>query len=372
MKLGWKSDPLRVDKTYGTPLLGESVLGLSGIHHFEDTSGGGGIFRSSFLGHGLTILTSILSIAHLLHHGFTEATTTFMNLSEPKGISDNGDIIDCVNIYKQISFDNPFIKSSQLNLNLEKQMKRDNSFPKNKLVQGWHRNGECPFQTVPIIRSFTRHTKTFQKPLSAMKFGDNKNRDHAVVWEKEGAYLGASAKFSISNPQTQPNDFSLAQIRLLNGMDTRHLNSIQAGWTVHPLLFGDYQTRFFTYWTGDNYNRTGCYNLQCEGFVQTSRTFAIGSPISISSEIKVSIFKEYETGDWWLELDNELIGYWPRILFSRYLNAFNSTISKISWGGEVYYKDDSGQHTATQMGNGQFPGKGAIRASHVRNLQVSF
>ncbi|XP_047324526.1 uncharacterized protein LOC124928039 [Impatiens glandulifera] len=255
-------------------------------------------------------LTGIIAIAHLLHHGFTEATTTFMNLSEPKGTSGNGDIIDCVNIYKQISFDNPLIKSSQLNLNLEKQMKRYNSFPKNKLVQDWHKNGECPFQTVPIIRSLRRHTKTFQQKLSAIKFGDNKNRDHAVVWDKEGAYLGASAKFSVSNPQTQPNDFSLVQIRLLNGMDTRRLNSIQAGWT------------------------------------------------------------EYATGDWWLELDNILIGYWPRIIFSHYLNDINSTISKISWGGEVYYEDDSDQHTGTQMGNGLFPGKGPIRASHVRNLRV--
>ncbi|XP_047324643.1 uncharacterized protein LOC124928157 [Impatiens glandulifera] len=179
----------------------------------------------------------IIAIAHLLNHGFTEATATVIDLSKPKGTvktikSDYGDIIDCVSIYKQISFDNPLIKSSQLNLNLEKQ--------------------------------------------------------HAVVWDKEGAYLGASAKFSVPNPRTQQNDFSLAQIWLLTAMDTPRLNAIEAGWT------------------SDRYNRTGCYNLLCEGFVQTSRTFAVGSPLSISSEIKVSVFKDSETGNWWLQVDDDL------------------------------------------------------------------
>ncbi|XP_047324686.1 uncharacterized protein LOC124928196 [Impatiens glandulifera] len=231
----------------------------------------------------------IIAIAHLLHHGFIEATTTVINLSKPKGTvktikSDYGDIIDCISIYKQISFDNPLIKSSQLNLNLEKQ---------------------------------------------------------------EGEYLGASAKFSVPNPRTQQDDFSLAQIWLITEMDTQRLNAIEAGWT------------------SDRYNRTGCYNLLCEGFVQTSRTFAVGSPLSISSEIKVSVFKDSETGNWWLQVDDEFIGYWPRIIF----NALNSTVDKILWGGEVYYKDHSGEHTTTEMGNGQFPVNGT-RASHVRNLQV--
>ncbi|XP_047324696.1 uncharacterized protein LOC124928204 [Impatiens glandulifera] len=300
-------------------------------------------------------------------------------MSQPSGLdisgkSDNGDIIDCVNIYKQISFDNPSIKRSQLNLNLEKQRKRDNSFPKNKLVQGWHRNGECPFQTVPILRPLRRQTSSFQ-PLLASKSVDITKREHAVVWNQQGAYYGASAKFSVWNPRTEENDFSLTQLWLVDEVHSSKLNSIEAGWTVHPNLFGDNKTRFFIYWTTDYYNKTGCYNLECSGFVQTSRTFALGSSLSLpiskydkkSSELKASVFKNKESGDWLLELDNEVIGYWPYELF----DGLNASASRISWGGEVYKSNSSSKrHTTTQMGSGHFPKEGYLRASHIRNLLV--
>ncbi|XP_047333159.1 uncharacterized protein LOC124936691 [Impatiens glandulifera] len=224
-------------------------------------------------------------VAHLLPYGFTYATTTFMNFSKPKGTlktikSDNGDVIDCIDIYKQIAFDNPLIKSLQLNLYLDKQMKIDNSLPENKLVQGWHRNGKCPFQTVPILRTLKNQFKSFQ-PFPAIKYADFKKHEHAAVWNKKGEYHGTSAKFSVSNPRTEKNDFSLSQLWLASGLNTLKLNSIEAGWTR------------------DSYGKTGCYNLRCPGFVQTSQTFALGSPLELpisthdkkSSDIQISIYK---------------------------------------------------------------------------------
>ncbi|XP_047324654.1 uncharacterized protein LOC124928167 [Impatiens glandulifera] len=214
-----------------------------------------------------------------------------------QGESDYGDIIDCVNIYKQISFDNPLIKSSQLNLNLE-QMKRDNYFPKNKIVQDWHRNGECPFQTVPIIRSLTRETSLFHS-LPAIKNVAIKNHEHAMVSNKKGNYYGGSAIFSVSKPRTEEGDFSLVQLWLATDLSTPKSNSIEAGWTVHPHMYGDSKTRFFIYWTNDGYSNTGCYNLKCPGFVQTSQSFAIGAPLILpistldntTTEIQISIYK---------------------------------------------------------------------------------
>ncbi|XP_047319779.1 uncharacterized protein LOC124923846 [Impatiens glandulifera] len=251
----------------------------------------------------------LIVIAHLLHHGFTEATTTFMYLSKSKGTvktieTDYGDIIDCVNIYKQISFDNPFIKSSQLDLNLE-QMKRDNYFPKNKFVQDWHIYGECPFQTVPILRSRRRQTSSFHS-LPAIKNVAFRNHEHAMVSNKKGNYYGGSAIFSVAKPRTEEGDFSSVQLWLATDLGTPKSNSVEAGWIAK------------------------------------------------------------QTGDWWLKVDNETIGYWPHDLFSN----LGANANQILWGGDVYSKPSRHEyHTTTQMGMGAFPRYYKI-ASHVRNLQV--
>ncbi|XP_047306600.1 uncharacterized protein LOC124910019 [Impatiens glandulifera] len=282
----------------------------------------------------------IIAIAHdLLHHGFTEATPTFMYLSKPKGTVQtiktlNGDIIDCVNIYKQISFDNPLIKSSQLDLNLE---------------QDWHIYGECPFQTIPILRSRRRQTSSFHSLPAIKNIVAIKKHEYAMVSNEKGNYYGGSA------------------ISVFRNLKLRK---------VHPHMYGDNITRFFIYWTNNGYNGTGCYNLICPGFVQTSQTFAIGAPLPINSkldnttltEIQISVYKANQTGDWWLKVQNETIGYWPHDLFSN----LGANSNQILWGGDVYSKPKPsrrGFHTTTQMGIGAFPKHYKI-ASHVRNLQV--
>ncbi|XP_030972946.1 protein ASPARTIC PROTEASE IN GUARD CELL 2-like [Quercus lobata] len=49
---------------------------------------------------------------------------------------------------------------------------------------------------------------------------------------------------------------------------------------VSPELYGDNYPRFFTYWTTDVYQATGCYNLLCSGSVQTNNRIAIWAAIS--------------------------------------------------------------------------------------------
>jgi hypothetical protein len=55
---------------------------------------------------------------------------------------------------------------------------------------------------------------------------------------------------------------------------------------VSPQLYGDNSPRFFTYWTTDAYQTTGCYNLLCSGFVQTNSRIAMGAAISPTSGYK--------------------------------------------------------------------------------------
>ncbi|WVZ81619.1 hypothetical protein U9M48_028974 [Paspalum notatum var. saurae] len=65
-----------------------------------------------------------------------------------------------------------------------------------------------------------------------------------------------------------------------------------------PELYGDNNTRLFSYWTRDAYQATGCYNLGCSGFIQTNNKIAIGgsiSPVSIygssQHDINISVRK---------------------------------------------------------------------------------
>ncbi|KAD5802714.1 hypothetical protein E3N88_14074 [Mikania micrantha] len=71
-------------------------------------------------------------------------------------------------------------------------------------------------------------------------------------------------------------------------------------------------------------------------------------------------------GNWWMQLGETVIGYWPASLFS-YLSQSSSLIE---WGGEVINVASGGQHTTTQMGSGHFPQEGAGKASYIKDIQI--
>lgn len=97
-------------------------------------------------------------------------------------------------------------------------------------------------------------------------------------------FYGAKASINVWEPQvSNPTEFSLSQIWIISGSFDDDLNTIESGWQVSPELYGDSKPRFFTYWTTDAYQATGCYNMLCSGFVQTSNRIAIGAPISPTS-----------------------------------------------------------------------------------------
>ncbi|CAN6446194.1 unnamed protein product [Victoria cruziana] len=143
---------------------------------------------------------------------------------------------------------------------------------------------------------------------------------------------------------------------------------------VSPELYGDSHPRFFTYWTTDAYQTTGCYNLLCSGFVQTNNRIAIGaaiSPLSIYGgrqfDISLTIWKDPKRGSWWLEFGSGLlVGYWPSVLFSHLREHANM----VQFGGEIVNTRAYGVHTNTEMGNGHFPREGFGKSSYFRNLQV--
>ncbi|XP_061353950.1 protein neprosin-like isoform X1 [Gastrolobium bilobum] len=323
------------------------------------------------------------------------------NLNRPpvKSIkSPDGDIIDCVHVSHQPAFDHPDLKSHKIQIT-------PNSHPEGRtfgeskvssnskpITQLWHQNGRCPEGSIPIRRTRKddilrassiqkfgkKNQRSFPQPRSAKPLPDlitQSGHQHAIVYVEGDKYYGAKATINVWDPKIQqPNEFSLSQMWILGGSFGQDLNSIEAGWQVSPDLYGDNNTRLFTYWTSDAYQATGCYNLLCSGFIQINSDIALGASIyplskygSSQYDISILVWKDPKEGNWWMQFGNDhVLGYWPAPLFS-YLT---DSASMIEWGGEVVNSQSDGQHTSTQMGSGHFPEEGFGKASYFKNIQT--
>ncbi|CAN6858834.1 unnamed protein product [Brassica oleracea] len=246
-----------------------------------------------------------------------------LNKLELKTIkSEDGDIIDCVDIYKQPAFDHPALRNHKL------QKKHTNT------------------RLIPIQQLETN--TTLARKTVRMFFAVRSN------------YLGAQTNINVWNPSgVQKGDYSSAQMWLLAGDQSEMSEVIEAGWMVNPRVFGDNGTRFFAYLQKDAYRKTGCINLLCSGFVQTSKHLALGAaiePVSRSGHeqyyITVKIYQDSQSKNWWLASHDNVYGYWPRAIFKHLPQGATA----VQWGGEVYSRNVRKKpHTKTPMGSGESP-----------------
>ncbi|KVH88931.1 uncharacterized protein LOC112501465 [Cynara cardunculus var. scolymus] len=298
--------------------------------------------------------------------------------------SPDGDTIDCVLTYHQPAFDHPKLKGTKPLDPPERPEGHDRLEMSSEIHQLWTLSGElCPEGTIPIRRttkqdilranSVRKFGRKIPKPIrrDTSSFG----HEHAVGYVSGNKYYGAKASINVWAPKvTNRYEFSLSQIWVISGSFGNDLNTIEAGWQVSPELYGDNYPRFFTYWTTDAYQTTGCYNLLCSGFIQTNNRIAIGAAISPRSvynggqfDISLMIWKDPKHGNWWLEFGSGiLVGYWPASLFTH----LRDHASMVQFGGEIVNSRASGSHTMTQMGSGHFSGLGFGKASYFRNMQV--
>ncbi|MFS7906124.1 putative neprosin [Helianthus anomalus] len=248
------------------------------------------------------------------------------------------------------------------------------------ITQLWHSNGKCPKGTIPVLRTneedVSKHVKKKSLPFAYSidpEFTSlNENHEYAIV-RTQGNFFGTKATFNLWNPKVQENDeFSLTQLWVTAGPDS-DVNTIEAGWQVYQGKYKDATTRLFIFWTSDGYKQYKCYNLDCPGFIQTNNEIAIGGSLSPTSqvdgsqyEMTILIWKESKEGLWWMQVDGNVIGYWPASLFS-YLSESSS---RVDWGGEVINRRLGGHHTTTQMGSGHFPQEGYRKASYIRNIEI--
>ncbi|CAL0311885.1 unnamed protein product [Lupinus luteus] len=298
--------------------------------------------------------------------------------------SPDGDIIDCVVSHLQPAFDHPHLKGHRPLDPPEKPKDHRKMEELSENFQLWSLSGEsCPEGTIPIRRtteqdmlrasSVRRFGRKIRRPVR--RDTNSNGHEHAVGYVSGEKYYGAKASINVWAPQVANRyEFSLSQMWVISGSFGDDLNTIEAGWQVSPELYGDSYPRFFTYWTSDAYQATGCYNLLCSGFVQTNNKIAIGAAISPTStyaggqfDISLLIWKDPKHGNWWLEFGSGiLVGYWPSFLFTH----LRDHASMVQFGGEIVNSRQTGSHTSTQMGSGHFASEGFGKASYFRNIQV--
>ncbi|WZY79356.1 hypothetical protein YC2023_025740 [Brassica napus] len=245
--------------------------------------------------------------------------------------SEDGDVIDCIDIYKQHAFDHPALRNHKI------QMKPSAEFDAKTTTIPNNGSDDCGSRVQLSWRSIRyKHLE----PSGSSGWGLQFCSDLANRWHFKFIF-----------------------------------ESIEAGWMVNPSVFGDSRTRLFAYWTKDAYTKTGCINLLCSGFVQTTTKFALGAAIEPVSRARgdqyymaFSMYLDPNSGNWWLTCGNNVMGYWPGTLFS----GLKHSATAVQWGGEVYSPNGimKKPHTRTPMGSGNWASSLWSRACFHTNLRI--
>ncbi|XP_042405103.1 uncharacterized protein LOC121995426 [Zingiber officinale] len=286
-----------------------------------------------------------------------------------------GDLFDCIEIYKQPAFDNPVLKNHKLQIRpsflTKSNVTMDEKF-KPPIDPGF--NDTCPPGTVIIRRTRKEELimakelpKYFRNYGSSYGVLDSSDKSYSVRARFHGFQCGLTAW---ALPNVGPDQTTTNQVWMYGDVDgpEESLNFIQTGWHVIPKLYDDKLTRFFTYFTIDNH-KTGCMNLLCKGFIQVSAIFGPGHAFTGSdlstyggkqAYFSFEIRKDPKLGHWWLSMEDQNIGYWPKEVLP------SLDVSKaIDFGGSVYSPNNEG---SPPMGSGYFPEEGIGKSSYFMSV----
>ncbi|XP_010545136.1 PREDICTED: uncharacterized protein LOC104817584 [Tarenaya hassleriana] len=286
----------------------------------------------------------------------------------------DGDIFDCVNITNQLAFDHPLLKNHTIQMRpsfIPKDLFRNDKKQSGLIsTQLWQRSGKCPENTVPIRRTTRKDLLRWgsigsygkKDPNAIRNYGshpaanfDPTIHEYAIIRGRGGIYNGIEAAINVWKPHVQEwNEFSLAQMWIVGGIDAPDLNSLEAGWQA------------------DRY-KTGCYNHLCSGFVQTNQGIGIGATFDRVStydgeqfKVTLLIMKDPQSGDWWLIVNDVSVGYWPKSILSH----LKGSASAVDWGGEILNFKVGGRHTNTDMGSGHFAEEGFKKSCSMDHIFI--
>ncbi|KAL5066418.1 hypothetical protein RYX36_028155, partial [Vicia faba] len=292
---------------------------------------------------------------------------TILNWRDPTSLlsrTKSGHIVDCIEINKQPAFDHPLLWNHTLQRKPSFETSVKNSATKSDFIL---EKVDCPKESVPIQRMI-KNNLIQDKSLFNTDILDQNNVRYfgAYAYHSDGTHYGASGTTNIYNPTVSNGQSSESSVHVKNG-NGDGANVIVLGWHVHPQLYDDYGSHLFSLWTSDNF-KSGCYNAYCPGFVQTDRSYYLGSRIGKTStygstkvvQMSISIHQDEKTQNWWLSVENKAIGYFPAHLFSNLNKA-----GEVGWGGLA--KSVAG--ASPPLGSGHLPDGNLIHSGYFSHIQ---
>nr|XP_023912778.1 uncharacterized protein LOC112024373 [Quercus suber] len=269
-----------------------------------------------------------------------------------------GHFVDCIDINKQLAFDHPLLKDHKIQErpHFSKRTTKNAGLSRNRPSMIGLLQDACPSGTVPIRRTTKADLIAIRSMSNSIYAQTTKvpNIHRAMIQMRTAtyeSYSGVTGNINVYNPVVKEGS-SYAVMYVMKGAN-ENLNSITTGWMVSPGMYGTGDTYFFTYWTTDGANKTGCFNIACPGFVQVDKRVYLGSHfvnVSIPNgplfEIGLSI-SQAEDGNWWLTKDQINIGYFPATIFNNFVDP-----ETVGWGGFAVNPPNG---ISPPMGSGIFP-----------------
>ncbi len=182
---------------------------------------------------------------------------------------------------------------------------------------------------------------------------------------------GAGADLNTWVPSVRANDAqSISQIWLGGYTPQGQIQTLEAGWQTQPGAGWGTRPILFIYSTQDGYISTGCHNLDCADFVQTSTANVLGAApadgFSTAGGKQAMLHVEFQRnadGYWWFGLNGEWIGYYKAELYTGDIADGSANIF-ISAGGEISTWDG---RPSAPMGSGRFASAGYRQAAFQAN-----
>jgi hypothetical protein len=237
----------------------------------------------------------------------------------------------------------------------------------------------CTSGAIPIRRLTLEELTRFQtlSDFFRKQPGDNAVHEYAHAYQAVDNWGGNAALnlWKTTVNQNQGDDTSIAQHWYAGGSGAQ-TQTAETGWINYPAKFGS-DPVLFIYWTADDYQSTGCYNLDCSAFVQVNSDWCLGCKFDHYSQTDG---KQYEIelgyylyqGNWWLKVgkpswpkhENRWLGYYPATLYNGGQMSQNAQL--IDYGGEVAV--DKNATSWPCMGSCHFADDGFRSAAFVRRI----
>lgn len=177
----------------------------------------------------------------------------------------DGDIIDCIDIYKQPAFDHPALRNHTIQMapsydpNIEETTTKANRLQNqdssmNLASRLWQKSGSCPKGTIPVRRlpqkvplktnsleDYGRKKPCSSPPLTRINKDissnlQQSNRSVAILLTEGYSYSGVKGDIKVWNPHVESDDeYSTSQVSLKSG-PYYDFESVEAGWAVSKTL----------------------------------------------------------------------------------------------------------------------------------------